>query len=118
MNEGTERDPDKRIDTDQGTFDIEHDGVSGDDRQSGTAGLPTEDDVPPETMEAIEKEREERLDPENRPDGAEIDNTERAFDSGAGKFTDDEDYNSSERPFVTEEGVAPPAPDKDDPQNT
>lgn len=118
MTQGIERDPDKRIDSERGTYDIEHDGVSGDDRQSGTAGLPTQDDVPAETVEAIEKEREERLDPENRPDGTEIDNTGRTFDSGAGKFTDDDEYDSSERPFVTEEGVAPPAPDEDNPQNT
>jgi hypothetical protein len=118
MSQGIERDPDKRIGSDRGTYDIEHDGVSSEERQSGTAGLPTQDDVPPETMEQIEKDRAERLDPENRPEGAEIDNTDRTFDSGAGKFTDDDEYDSSERPFVTEEGVAPPAPDKDNPQNT
>lgn len=118
MTQGTERDPDKRIDSDRGTYDIERDGVSDDARQSGTAGLPTQDDVPPETVEAIERDRQERLAPENRPEGAEIDNTDRVFDSGAGKFTDDEDYDASDRPFLTEEGVAPPAPDEDNPQNT
>ncbi len=118
MTQGIERDPDKRIDSDRGTYDIANDGVSDEDRASGTAGLPTQDDVPSETVEAIEEDRQERLDPENRPDGAEIDNTDRTFDSGAGKFTDDDSYDAEERPFVTEEGVAPPAPDKDNPQNT
>jgi hypothetical protein len=118
MTQGIERDPDKRIDGDRGTYDIKHDSESNEGRASGTAGLPTEGEVPQETVDEIEKDRQERLDPENRPDGTEIDNTDRTFDSGAGKFTDDEDYDSSERPFVTEEGVAPPAPDKDNPQNT
>ena len=42
-------------------------------------------------LEAIEEEREERLDPDNRPDNAEIDNTDRDFDVVKGQFTDSED---------------------------
>ena len=103
MTQGIERDPDKRIDSDRGTFDIANDGVSSEDRQSGTAGLPTQDDVPPETMQAIEDERSERLDPENRPDGAEVDNTEREFDSEAGRFTDSEGYTEADKPFATDD---------------
>ena len=110
MSQGIERDPDKRVGTGGGTFDIENDGQSADQRQSGTAGLPAEDAVPPETMDTIEKERAERLDPENRPDDAEVDNTDRTFDSGAGRFTDDPDYDESDRPFVTEDGTEPPKP--------
>ena len=110
MNQQIERDPDKRVGTGRGTFDIENDGQSGAERGSGTAGLPTQDDVPQETVETIEKERAERLDPDNRPDDAEVDNTDRTFDSGAGKYTDSEDYDENDRPFVTEEGVAPPKP--------
>jgi hypothetical protein len=113
-----QRDPDERIDSDRGTYDIESDGVPAEERESGTAGLPDKDAVPDETIEEIERERAERLDPENRPDDAEVDNTQRTFDSGAGKFTDADDYDESDRPFLTEEGVAPPAPDKDNPQNT
>ena len=111
MSHGIERDPDKRIDGEGGTFDIENDGLSSDERESGTAGLPRPDDVPAETVETIERERAERLDPQNRPDGAEIDNTDRTFDSGAGRFTDDADYDGNERPFVTEDGTAPPKPE-------
>jgi hypothetical protein len=42
-------------------------------------------------LEAIEEEREKRLDPDKRPDNAEIDNTERDFDVVKGQFTDSED---------------------------
>ena len=42
-------------------------------------------------LEAIEEEREKRLDPDNRPDNAEIDNTDRDFDVVKGQFTDSED---------------------------
>ena len=111
MSQGIERDPDQRIDGDRGTFDIERDGVPAEERESGTAGLPTADDVPEETVEEIERERAERLDPDNRPEDAEVDNTGRVFDSGAGKFTDNEEYDENDRPYVTEEGVAPPKPD-------
>ena len=41
----------------------------------------------------MEEERDRRLDPENRPDGAEIDNTDRDFDVDKGMFTDSEDYD-------------------------
>ena len=92
MSDGTEQEPDER---------------SG----SGTAGLPAPDEVPPETLESIERERAERLDPANRPDGVQVDNTGRTFDSGAGKYTDDPDYDDSDRPFVTEDGTAPPKPE-------
>ena len=68
--------------------------------QSGDAGLPDPDDVPPETIEELEAEREERLDPENRPDNAEIDNTDRTFDSGSGRFTDDPDHDPEDQPYA------------------
>lgn len=67
---------------------------------SGDAGLPDADDVPQEDIDEIEEERQERLDPENRPDNAEIDNTDREFDSDAGMFTDNPDYNESQKPFA------------------
>ncbi len=56
----------------------------------------------------MEEERERRLDPDNRPDGAEVDNTERTFDHERGQFTDSDDYDESE-----------PAPfsDPEDPNN-
>jgi hypothetical protein len=39
-------------------------------------------------IEEIEQERQRRTAPENRPDGAEVDNTDREFDPIAGKFED------------------------------
>lgn len=52
-----------------------------------TTGQPSQDEV-----EQVERERVERLDDENRPDGAEIDNTGRDFDVEKGMFTDHPDY--------------------------
>ena len=56
----------------------------------------------------MEEERERRLDPDNRPDGAEVDNTDRTFDHERGQFTDSDEYDDSE-----------PAPfsDPEDPNN-
>lgn len=118
MSQDSERDPDKRIDSSRGTFDIENEGQTGAERGSGTAGLPSKDDIPDETIDEIERERAERLDPANRPDATEVNNTGRTFDSGAGKYTDNPDYDESDRPFLTEEGKAPPKPSGEDPQST
>lgn len=38
----------------------------------------------------IERERQERLAPENRPENAEVDNTQRTFDPEKGVFKDSE----------------------------
>ena len=43
-----------------------------------------------EQVDEIEAEREERLDPDNRPENAEVDNTDRDFDTTTGQFTDHE----------------------------
>jgi hypothetical protein len=40
------------------------------------------------SADELEKIRQERLDPENRPDNVEVDNTQRDFDTNTGKFTD------------------------------
>lgn len=47
----------------------------------------------------VEREREERLDPDNRPETAEVDNTDREFDEEKGKFTDSEGYEEAEERF-------------------
>lgn len=39
-------------------------------------------DLSPEEIQQIEAERKERLDPDNRPTNAEVDNTERTFEDG------------------------------------
>ena len=43
-----------------------------------------------EEVAQIEEERTERLDPDNRPPNAEVDNTDREFDVVHGRFTDSE----------------------------
>jgi len=50
----------------------------------------------------VEAERRERLDPDNRPDNAEIDNTDRDFDVEKGLFTDSEGYEDAEPKFPGE----------------
>lgn len=45
------------------------------------------DEVSEVDAEQIEKERQERLAPENRPINAEVDNTQRDFDPETGEFT-------------------------------
>jgi len=57
------------------------------DKDRPTSG----DDLTDEQKQQIEKEREERLDAENRPDDAEVDNTDRTFDTTKGQFTDSEE---------------------------
>jgi hypothetical protein len=56
--------------------------------QATETGEPTEQEP---DLRAIEEDREKRLDPDNRPDNAEIDNTDREFDVVKGQFTDSED---------------------------
>lgn len=53
---------------------------AGDSSAAQRAGI--HEKPPPEEVEAIEAERERRLDPDNRPDNAEIDNTQRTFEDG------------------------------------
>ena len=53
----------------------------------------------PEDAEQIEKERQERLDPDNRPEGAEVDNTGREFDAEKAMFKDAEGYEEAEAKF-------------------
>ena len=60
-----------------------------------------------ESDEEIEAERQERLDPDNRPDGALVDNTDRDFDPQKGMFTDQDGYDQAEKKFpaVGEQGA-------------
>jgi hypothetical protein len=50
----------------------------------------------------IEQERQERLDPDNRPENAEVDNTQRDFDTEHGEFTD-ADHDEQLGPFSSDE---------------
>ncbi|MGH3337044.1 MAG: hypothetical protein ACRDOZ_14595 [Nocardioides sp.] len=75
-----------------------HDDSSGGDdpaAEEGSAGTAdpskTFRENPPDEQEQkeIEEERERRLDPDNRPEGSEVDNTQRTFDEDEWKFEDD-----------------------------
>ena len=61
----------------------------------------------PADEEEIEAEREERLNPDNRPEGAEVDNTDREFDAEKGMYTDSEGYEQAEEKFppIGEQGA-------------
>ncbi len=57
---------------------------------SSTRTTTSGEDLSEEEHKQIEEERRERLDPDNRPDNAEVDNTDREFDPISGQFTDHE----------------------------
>ena len=59
-------------------------------------------EVSEDEREQIEQERSERLDPDNRPDNAEVDNTQRDFDTEHGEFTD-ADHDEQLGPFSSDE---------------
>jgi hypothetical protein len=50
------------------------------------------------SAEELEEERQRRLDPENRPEATEVDNTDRTFDPISGTFEDD-DRDGVNAPF-------------------
>lgn len=70
--------------------------VSGEAEEETGTTTPGAD---PGEAEEIERDREERLDPDNRPEGAEVDNTDREFDAEKGLYTDSEGYEQAEERF-------------------
>ena len=66
-----------------------------DDTNDSSTGIDVESEPDEDTKQEMEEERAHRLDPENRPDNAEVDNTPRTFDHEHGRFTDSEDYDES-----------------------
>ena len=77
---------------------LDEGGIDVDARAGRSMGIDPYKEPDEETKREIEEERKRRLDPENRPEGAEVDNTDRTFDHDRGKFTDSEDYDDSEPP--------------------
>ncbi|MEJ7796469.1 MAG: hypothetical protein WKF50_13020 [Nocardioides sp.] len=73
------------------------------EQEHESAGLPDSDEVSAEEKEELEQERQERLDPDSRPDGAEIDNTDRDFDPETGLFTDNPDHAEAEPQFSADD---------------
>jgi hypothetical protein len=55
-------------------------------------------EIPQERVDEIEQTREFRLDPENRMENAEVDNSDRTFDAERGHFTDSAEYDDSAPP--------------------
>ncbi len=58
------------------------------------AGYSADDEITEEEAEQLEKEREERLDPDNRPANALVDNTQREFDPDEGFQVPGEDVEN------------------------
>jgi hypothetical protein len=54
-------------------------------------------------VEQILKEREERLDPENRPENTEVSNAGREFNIEKGMFTDEPGFEEAEEQFTAED---------------
>lgn len=67
---------------------LDRGGVDTDARAGRSMGIDLEGPPPGMTEEEVDAERERRLDPANRPAGAEVDNTGRNFDPELGEFTD------------------------------
>ncbi|HEX2895676.1 MAG TPA: hypothetical protein VHO29_16860 [Marmoricola sp.] len=105
-------------DADRGSDETESDGEGGsilddggidtDARAGRSLGIDPQAEPDDRTKQELEEERRQRLDPDNRPDGAEVDNTDRTFDTARGQFTDAEEYDASE---------PPPFSDPEDPNN-
>jgi hypothetical protein len=77
---------------------LDEGGIDTDARAGRSLGLDPYAEPDEQTRREIEEERRARLDPDNRPDGAEVDNTGRTFDHERGQFTDSGDYDASEPP--------------------
>ena len=88
-------------------------GIDTDERAGRSQGIDTTSEPDQETQQEMEEERQRRLDPDNRPEAAEVDNTQRDFDVDRGMFTDSEDYDDSEpAPYADEDSE-----DSEDPED-
>lgn len=86
------------LNPDDGKKSIE---VDTHERLEHKAEAPDFDELP---EEELEKERQQRLDPDNRPDNVEIDNSKRDFNPETGLFEDSEvDEPPEGAPFSTTE---------------
>ncbi len=99
-------DGDGQEDRDGGSI-LDDGGIDTDERAGRSQGIDVDSEPDDETKQDMEEERERRLDPDNRPENAEVDNTQRDFDVEQGMFTDNEDYDESADPAY---------PGEDDPE--
>ncbi len=60
---------------------------TGEESSESGSKFDPDSEISDEDREQLEKERQERLDPENRPVNAEVDNTGREFDPVKEEFT-------------------------------
>ena len=74
--------------------------VDTDERLEGRDDEEDFDEIP---VEELEKERDERLAPENRPETAEVDNSQRTFNPETGLFEDSDVDPPEGAPFATTE---------------
>lgn len=93
---------------DEGGSILDDGGVDTDERAGRSLGIQPDKEPDDETKQDMDEERERRLDPDNRPDDVEIDNTQRTFDTDRGMFTDNDDYD---------ENADPPYSDPENPNN-
>ncbi len=99
MSDAEEDVPNATDEQDSGSGSIlDRGGIDTDARAGRSLGIELDKEPDEETRQEMNQEREKRLDPDNRPDGAQVDNTERTFDHDRGQFTDAEDYDDSEPP--------------------
>jgi hypothetical protein len=94
--------------SDEGGTILDDGGIDTDERAGRSLGIEPDKEPDDDTKQDMEEERERRLDPDNRPDGAEVDNTDRTFDHERGQFTDSDEYDES---------APAPFSDAEDPNN-
>src|SRR3954447_3401924 len=106
---------DEKEASDEGGSILDDGGIDTDERAGRSLGIEPNAEPDEDTKQEMEEERERRLDPDNRPDGAEVDNTDRTFDVDRGQFTDSEEYDESEpAPFSDPEDPNNPENDSGD----
>ncbi len=88
-------------------------GIDTDERAGRSQGIDPQAVPDEETKEEFEEERQRRLDPENRPDNVEVDNTQRDFDVDRGMFTDRDEYaEDAPKPYADPEDPSSEASEK------
>ncbi|GAB3663834.1 hypothetical protein GCM10027596_27490 [Nocardioides korecus] len=97
--EATEKDHDEAGSSGDGEREgsiLDDGGIDTDERAGRSQGIDVDSEPDDDVKQEMEEEREKRLDPDNRPENAEIDNTDRDFDVKRGMFTDNEAYDEGE----------------------
>ena len=77
--------------------DADQDDSGSDQGSPDVTSSDDEADISDEEREQLEKERKERLDPDNRPKNAEVDNSGREWDGENFKYAAGEEPGASER---------------------